>query len=355
MRVLIVAEFLDGLGGCENLCVHVAAFLALGGDDVLVAFRSATIHPRWRAVLSEVQTVLVTDDDPVGHIEAIVFSFRPDVIHAIPYERTIFEVLERGISTPVVGTEPCDGSPRCGWWFSGDRLQAVLPLFDGVHVLSRRAAQHLRDEYGFRGRTAVILPPAAFDPGWGLWADREHAFRLFYAGRLATEKGVEVLIAAIARIREAVAPVTLDIWGTGPESAYLKRLAVVSGGASWIMFRRGFRSFEAIPFQEYDALVMPSWFEGMPYVFLEALWCGVPAVVSINGGMRELTGVESLAHFFDPARQETLIAALKSLFAKDRKDASAPVRRRRLVAEQCAPSMVIERYRDFYRDVITGR
>lgn len=349
MRVLILAEFLAQLGGCENLCCHVAAGLAAAGDEVLVTDVGAQVHPHWRALLSAVSYRALDPADPVGALVSLISSWRPDVVHAVPYERVAFQLLEAGCPVPVIGTEPCDGSLRCGWWYSGEPLRRALPRFAALHLVSGRARTNLRADYGWDGIAEVIPPPATFPADLPLWERPEPSFRLLLQGRMATEKGFEMAIGSLRRLREEVAPIGLDLWGDGPLRESLERLATVAGVSPWVRFRAAYGSLAEIPFRDYDALLMPSWFEGLPYVFLEGLWSGIPPIVSTSGGMRDLPGAEVVVGFFDPGHQETLVEALRTHYAPGERDATAPARRRRLVQEHCAPAVVIPRYRELYR------
>jgi glycosyltransferase involved in cell wall biosynthesis len=355
VRLLFLAEFLEQLGGCENLCASLAAAMAETGEEVMMAMAGRRIHPRWRAALGDIPCHTLDAGAPLRDLAALIASWRPDLIHAVPYERTAFALLEAGCGVPVVGTEPCDGALRCGWWYTGETLRTMLPRFDALHLLSRRARRNLREDYGWNGCGEVLPPPAALPDDLPLWSRTEPSLRLLLLGRMATEKGFETAIANLALLRAEAAPVSLELWGEGPLLEHLQRLATVAGVSAWARFRHGYSSFEEIPFQEYDALLMPSWFEGLPYVFLEALWSGLPPVVSALGGMRELPGVEELAWFFEPGRPASLIEALRALYSGYGVDPGAPARRRRLVREQCSPATVAPRYRAFYDGVLQRR
>jgi len=117
--------------------------------------------------------------------------------------------------------------------------------------------------------------------------------RLLYVGRIAREKGVEVLLDAFARIREALpgAPPVLTIAG------YDYR-----GGVYGDQFRRGVQAqpyADAVTFaghvpygpalfdlyDAHDVLVLPSFTEGFPQVILEAMARGVPVVATSVGGV----------------------------------------------------------------------
>ncbi len=105
--------------------------------------------------------------------------------------------------------------------------------------------------------------------------------------RLVPVKGVDVAIAAMARVRT---PARLVIAGDGPERARLEQRDVELIGEVDLarrdeLLRRA--SLVVVP-----SRVLPNGrSEGMPTVALEALASGVPVVASAVGGLRELAGV----------------------------------------------------------------
>jgi len=117
--------------------------------------------------------------------------------------------------------------------------------------------------------------------------------RLLYVGRIAPEKGVEVLLDAFARIRAALPdrPPLLTIAG------YDYRGSVYGD-----TFRRGVEAHALAPavtfaghvpygpelfalYDAHDVLVLPSFTEGFPQVVLEAMARGVPVVATSVGGV----------------------------------------------------------------------
>jgi glycosyltransferase involved in cell wall biosynthesis len=117
------------------------------------------------------------------------------------------------------------------------------------------------------------VPPRRV-PGSGL--------RLVAAGRLTPQKGFDRLIPLL----KPFANVHLTILGEGAERASLKALASKVGVD--IDFP-GFVTEVAPWFAGADALLLPSRWEGMANVALEALACGTPVISSLEaGGIGEL-------------------------------------------------------------------
>ena len=105
------------------------------------------------------------------------------------------------------------------------------------------------------------------------------------AGALIPLKGQHLVIEALA----ALPGVTLILAGDGPERPALERLAAARGLASRVHFL-GNRPHEELPglLAAADAMVLPSQREGLANVWVEALACGTPLVITDVGGAREV-------------------------------------------------------------------
>lgn len=108
--------------------------------------------------------------------------------------------------------------------------------------------------------------------------------RLLYIGRLSGEKGVNVLLDALARLQR---PATLHIIGTGPLESQLREQAralqltervtfygfIPHGDALWQHYRRS------------DLFILPSLQDQQPKVLLEAMSQSLPIVATRAGGI----------------------------------------------------------------------
>jgi glycosyltransferase involved in cell wall biosynthesis len=115
--------------------------------------------------------------------------------------------------------------------------------------------------------------------------------RLGFAGQLKAHKGLDLLIAAVARLIAEGRPVTLDIWGAESDApAYtrpLRQRTADIAAIRWNGRADGARLSQA--FASLDALVVPSrWFENSPNVILEAFAAGLAVIATDLGGMAEL-------------------------------------------------------------------
>lgn len=101
---------------------------------------------------------------------------------------------------------------------------------------------------------------------------------LVFTGRLTESKNLFTLIKVLRELPDY----TLDIIGTGPLEASLKKIAPRN-----VRFL-GFRSDVKDLLPNYEAFVLPSVSEGSPLSILEAMASGVPVVATAVGGVPEI-------------------------------------------------------------------
>jgi len=130
---------------------------------------------------------------------------------------------------------------------------------------------------------------------------------VLYLGRLSAEKGVDLLLQAVAGTN-----IRVKIVGTGPEEKKLRELAEQLGLANieWLGFKDGTELQTLIA--QAQALVVPSkWYENCPLVALEALAAGTPVIGARIGGIPELIQDGQTGYLFSPNRPAELRDKLK--------------------------------------------
>ncbi len=231
--------------------------------------------------------------DPVALVRfaAALKKLNPDVVHV--YGGRLEAVIAHSMGKPVVERKNvCRNSfyrPMIGSRWA-DRL---LNHFVDVSVCPSAA---VRSHYLGRGYSPASMkvvyngvdPAPARTPEATARKRREtglppDAFLVAFAGRLMPEKGVDVLLSALARLPEKICCV---IMGDGPHRNTYEQQAGRLGLESRVVFT-GFISDVREVFACSDAVAVPSYSEPLANVALEAMAEGRPVVATNVEGMPE--------------------------------------------------------------------
>jgi glycosyltransferase involved in cell wall biosynthesis len=125
-------------------------------------------------------------------------------------------------------------------------------------------------------------------------------------------KGHEVLIRAFKEIKREINGAKLVIVGEGPLDSMLHELTDKLGLTDSVLFT-GFQMDVAAIISSFDVAVLPSFYEGMGRVLLEAMAMGKPVVASRVGGIPDLVKDGVNGFLINPGDVKGLAEALKRL------------------------------------------
>ena len=242
-------------------------------------------------------------------------GYRPHIIHGHIYDAGAAAVmLGKLYRIPVVMTEHSSGFLRrflngldvVKPWLTFRWADAVLPV--------SRALQQAIEAYGIGARFQIVpnvVDTTVFAP---TVVQEEHPHcRLLFVGALESRhvKGVPYLLAAMAQLRQEREDWHLDIVGDGPARADYERRATELNLTGLVTFHGQKPKAEVAEFmRRADIFVLPSLWENLPCVVIEAMASGLPTVASETGGIPELisptTGI--LVPPKDAARLATALA-----------------------------------------------
>ena len=184
-------------------------------------------------------------------------------------------------------------------------------------------------------------------------ARQEAGFVIGYAGRLVEEKGIHLLLQAVAGLD---GPWTLRLIGSGPYAAQLKGLSSQLGISDRVLFELWASSAEMpARLNELDVLVLPSltrrnWKEQFGRVLIEAMACEVPVIGSSSGEIPHLIGDAGLV--FPEGNVAALREALSKLMNDARLCTDLGHRGRKRVLERYTQQRVASQTYDIYRQVL---
>jgi len=254
----------------------------------------------------------------VSRLRSLLEELRPDVVVAFMTEANVVAVWAcRGWGVPVVISE---------------RNQPDRPGLGRLRKLARRMSYpsaramvvQTEDiaawaEARFRIPIHVIPNPVQLGPE-GPRRNEGNVRSLIGLGRLAHQKGFDVLIRSFATLASRHPDWRLVIYGEGPDRPFLERLLTESGYADRISLP-GLTKDGAGALRQASLFVLPSRFEGYPNVLLEALGCGLPVVATAcPGGTAEILANGLHGMLVPPDDVSALTAVLDVMM-------SAPARR----------------------------
>lgn len=162
--------------------------------------------------------------------------------------------------------------------------------------------------------------------------------RLVYAGRLSPEKGVEVLIEALARLRPREAggewPAHLTVVGDGGQRESLEAgVAKLGCGAAVRFVGQKGRAALLAELSRADVCVLPSLSESFCKARLDAMLCGAPVLTTEVGFGRELVGEDGDRGWIVPSGDPEALASAIACVASEARDWPELRRRCRAFAE----------------------
>ena len=213
-------------------------------------------------------------------------------------------------------------------------------LADRVLVPSAATGTEIRRDYGVRETYVVPNVTGGIEVGAepvpGL--DRGDA-DLLYVGRLRIRKGVEVLLEALAGLALERPSARLLVAGDGEQRNALEaRARELRLGADRVRFLGRVSAARVRWLLEgASALVVPSIYEGMPLVVLEAMAAGVPVVASRVSGIPEVV-IDGATGWLVPCEDPPALARALEAALGDRVEARRRGEAgRRRVAERYLP------------------
>jgi len=176
---------------------------------------------------------------------------------------------------------------------------------------------------------------------------------LVYMGMMRDLKGPDLLIRAVARLRQRGATVPrLMMIGDGPDLPRYKALVERLGLSRDIRFAPPVPTRDGLSLGRF--LVVPSRAESMPYIVLEAAAAGIPMVATRVGGIPEILGSGAKA-LVDPDDVDALADAIAGALADPIEAAERATATRRALRERFTIGSMTDHVERIYRAALARR
>ncbi len=369
MRVdFVITELF--VGGAERCLTEVAIGLAEHGDDVRVFSLARLPSGQQRQLVQRLEAAEIAVES--GNADRPSQFFRagrklktwlraspPDICQTFLYHANVlgtFAAKSAGIASKVGGLRVAEAKPfRCRV-----ERQAVKRM-DSLICVSQAVRRFAADQLGCDSHKSIVIPNGV-DVGRFTtttpfsWADigwpPESVVTLF-VGRLHRQKGIELIQKQIDRLAPGGTNRRVLLVGDGPLRQDLTNWAT-SVGADRVQLLP-WQSDIAPLMKAARVLLLPSRYEGMPNVVLEAMASGKPVVCSRVEGSEELLAHDREDQSFVAGDSEAMAGLVERFLMDAAFSDKIGIRNREHVRTEFSIPIMIDAYRQHYRTLMSNQ
>lgn len=292
---------------------------------------------------------------------------RPDVVHAHTYKAGVLA----SVAARIAGTAAVIFSPHGHIFSPGAEIPGVPgnPLKRSMLRWVTRAAQTCAhrvtalSDVDLRDQVALRLAPRSryvvVRNGIDLDRFAARAGRVPVngdgpvvgaVGRFTSEKGHDLLLDALVRVRGRLPRARLVLVGYGELEGELRGRAERLGVSDAVTFAGERDAEEVLP--EFDIFVQPSRYESQGVAILEAMAAGRPVVATDVGGVRDVVRDGETGLLVRPGEADALSDAIVRLAETPDLARSLAERARTRVREGFSVDQMVRAYARLYRDLL---
>ena len=266
--------------GCVDRAETIATFERMG----------ATVYP----LAMKRRVAPVADLRALAQMVMLLRRVKPDMIHAHSSKAGLLgRVAAKLCNVPVVYTPHAfaflmkQGVLRRSLYQRVER--AAVKLTSAVICLSREEVDAAA-ALGYCPEQIHMIPNGIkFEGARPLRVQEGGKLKLGFFGRSGRQKGDDTFVRLVAALQERGVAVEGYMYGVATNSPRLLRFIHQSHAAAMVHLCGSCASAEVVEkMRDLDVIVMPSRWEGLPYVLLEAWLAGVPVAAYGTGGIKDV-------------------------------------------------------------------
>jgi glycogen(starch) synthase len=370
MRILIWQElFWPHVGGIEVLATKLIFALQQRGYEIIVVTRQDSLdlpkkatyqgipvyrYPFWSNLTSGKLDQVMALRSQIAKLKR---AFAPDLVHINSFGPSVLFHYDttNAYAAPVLLTLHTAYQPINAQSLGQDGLfRKTLRAASWVTCVSNAVFAHwcqLVPEIAAYSSVVYngLVPPAIFPEP--LPTDSP---RLLCLGRLHPDKCFDLALKAFASVRDHFPRARLIIAGDGDERPVLERQVAEMGldnveFVGWVVPGKIFELMNAA-----TIVIVPSRYEGLPTVALEAGMMARPVVATRVGGVPEIVVDRETGLLVDPGDWRALAAAIEFLLARPESATEFGQAARRRIQRLFNFERYIDDYDALYRKLVTG-
>ena len=121
---------------------------------------------------------------------------------------------------------------------------------------------------------------------------RDEVINITYAGKLCESKGIKSLLSSIDKLNYDKNDIVINFAGSGSDKKDVYEIKKMADKCKYKVIFHGKLNHKDLSqlFNKSDIFILPSFYEGLPIVVIEALACGLKVVVSEFDGLKSFMG-----------------------------------------------------------------
>jgi glycosyltransferase involved in cell wall biosynthesis len=300
MKILIISPIQSGIGGIAQHVHGLNTFLKNEGNDVEIISSENTFTIPIKG--------LKNPSFMISSSLKAKFKKNNDIVHAhnIPSAKAMKNASGKKILTihGIYSQQIKNLHSKTTSKIATKYEKEALEWADVITVVSKDAF----DYYKKLGLNVYHIPNSIDIQSLSTKSDRRYQKQIIFAGRLSSEKGIDVLCELIEILPSDI---HLIILGSGPKENLLKNTS--KSNVDYLGYLPKNETISLI--RGSDILIQPSLIEGISSTILEAMACKVPVITTNVGGNKEIIEHNTTGILIEPNNSQKLLDEILKLFA----------------------------------------